>query len=403
MKKLLLNPKFSFDMDDINRSDMLEVNIGCGLKSYCVGWLALLAHYEVKLPGEYLNRISFYDTNFNVLNNRAGKLMSIAPRVAIKDGYYLIPNFTKYVINKRGDVKNLKTWESLSWQMNAYGYNTVNVYDADKRGYRSVAVHLLLGYTFIANNSLSENVVIDHIDGNKLNLNLDNLEWVTSGENNRRALLSGLRSDNLMCEVRDVTNFEVSKYCSISEACRAIGFNSKQQITTIYNGEIIPKLLKNRYEIRLLDDDREWYHQSPWNVRPIIEGPFEILNIETNEKFIAQTLKQSSNIMGVDHSVISNRLTKSTIESVNGFAIRFLSNDPWPEVIRERVYVAPRTISVKNIDTGEVVILDSINKVHLHTGIDKQTLRAKLRKGVPHKGFLYTEINTHSPHVAKVA
>ena len=56
--------------------------------------------------------------------------MSIAPRVMIKDGYYLIPNFTKYVINERGDVKNLKTWESLSWQMNAYGYNTVNIYDA---------------------------------------------------------------------------------------------------------------------------------------------------------------------------------------------------------------------------------------------------------------------------------
>ena len=64
MKKLLLNPRFSFGVEDVNRSDMLEVNIGCGLKTYCVGWLALLAHYEVKLPGEYLNKISFFDTDF---------------------------------------------------------------------------------------------------------------------------------------------------------------------------------------------------------------------------------------------------------------------------------------------------------------------------------------------------
>lgn len=396
MKKLLLNPRFSFGVEDVNRSDMLEVDIGCGLKTYCVGWLALLAHYEVKLPGEYLNKISFFDTDFKVLNNRVGKLMSIAPRVVIKDGYYLIPNFTKYVINERGDVKNLKTWESLSWQMNAYGYNTVNIYDADKSGYRGVAVHLLLGYTFIVNNSPSENVVIDHVDGDKLNIRLDNLEWVTSSENNRRALVGGLRTDNLACEVRDVTNFEVTEYVSVSEACRAIGFNSKQSLTTVYNGEIIPNLLKNRYEIRLLSEEREWYHQSAWNVRPIIEGPFEILNVETKEKFIAQTLKQSSIIMGVDHSVVSNRLSKPVIESVNGFAIRFPSNDPWPEVIQERVYIAPRTISVENIDTGEVVILDSINKVHLYTGIDKQTLRSKIRKGIPHKGFRYIEIQHKS-------
>ena len=382
---------------------MLEVDIGCGVKSYCVGWLALMAHYEVKLPGEYLNKISFFDTDFKVLNNRAGKLMSIAPRIAIKDGYYLIPNFTKYVINKSGDVKNLKTWESLSWQLNAYGYNTVNIYDADKAGYRGVAVHLLLGYTFIVNNSPSEYVVIDHVDGDKLNLDLDNLEWIASGENNRRALISGLRADNLVCEVRDVTNFEVTKYISVSEACRAIGFNSKQQLTTVYNGEIIPNLLKNRYEIRLLNDERDWYHQSAWNVRPIIEGPFEILNVETKEKFIAQTLKQSSEIMGVDHGVVSNRLSKPTIESVNGFAIRFITDDVWPDVIPERVYVAPRTISVENTYTGETVILDSINKVHLHTGIDKQTLRNKIRNGIPHKGFRYTEILTQSPHVAKVA
>lgn len=44
MKKLLLNPRFSFGVEDVNRSDMLEVNIGRGLKTYCVGWLALLAH-----------------------------------------------------------------------------------------------------------------------------------------------------------------------------------------------------------------------------------------------------------------------------------------------------------------------------------------------------------------------
>lgn len=64
------------------------------------------------------------------------------------------------------------------------GYPSVNLYNGTKKG-KTVYVHRLVAQAFIPNpNNLP---FINHIDGDKTNNNIENLEWCTCKENNIHA------------------------------------------------------------------------------------------------------------------------------------------------------------------------------------------------------------------------
>lgn len=70
------------------------------------------------------------------------------------------------------------------------GYPTVQLY-CGNRVRKDYQVHRLVAEAFLDN---PENKpVIDHIDGNKQNNHVNNLEWVTVRENNVRAYQTGLK------------------------------------------------------------------------------------------------------------------------------------------------------------------------------------------------------------------
>lgn len=58
-------------------------------------------------------------------------------------------------------------------------------------------VHRLVAKTFIPN--LENKKEVNHKDGNGLNNNLDNLEWVTNSENQKHSYKNGFRKVNKKC------------------------------------------------------------------------------------------------------------------------------------------------------------------------------------------------------------
>ena len=86
-----------------------------------------------------------------------------------------IPNM-HYSISSEGRVRNDETNKMKSMDATSDGYHKVDLYSNGKR--TSVRVHRLVAEAFIPNpNKLPQ---INHIDGNKENNNVKNLEWVNN-------------------------------------------------------------------------------------------------------------------------------------------------------------------------------------------------------------------------------
>ena len=94
----------------------------------------------------------------------------------------------KYYITPQGDVVNAKG-KTLAPTINKKtGYKTVSLWRNNIGS--SKTIHRLVALTYLTNpNNLPE---VNHIDGNKLNNHVDNLEWVTRSENMIHAYATGL-------------------------------------------------------------------------------------------------------------------------------------------------------------------------------------------------------------------
>lgn len=134
--------------------------------------------------------------------------------------YYLVSDF--------GNVYSANTNRLMTKTLSTDGYNVCTVRTIYNTGV-TVYIHRIEMLTFKYEPGC-EDLSIDHIDCNKTNNHISNLEWVTLGENTRRASANGLLltgEDAPWTKVTDAMVHEICKmYVSgygISEISRSIG------------------------------------------------------------------------------------------------------------------------------------------------------------------------------------
>lgn len=143
------------------------------------------------------------------------------------NGAYLISNFGNMKSTERYCYHGDKPWlvkeRLLSKVVGHTGYIEYQV--TYNKKHRSEKAHRLVAEAFIPNPENKPQV--NHIDGNKQNNRVENLEWCTNGENSKHAFRTGLNHANYtpsnsrkILQINKDTNEIIAKYPSINAALR---------------------------------------------------------------------------------------------------------------------------------------------------------------------------------------
>ena len=139
-----------------------------------------------------------------------------------------LPINTRYKVNKYGDILGQKGF-ILKPGTDTAGYKFVNIHD-DKKVFH-LSVHRAVALTFIPNpNNYPQ---VNHIDLDKTNNHVDNLEWCTNKQNHDHSIskpvqMLDIKTGKVVKEfkaVRDVNEyFNAQAHQSVSKCCNNVPY-----------------------------------------------------------------------------------------------------------------------------------------------------------------------------------
>ena len=178
-------------------------------------------------------------------STRFWKFSKIESRT-FKDHFY-IPGFTNYVISEKGNIVSLYTGTKLSTHVSKTGYPSVRLV-RDDRSEVIMTLHRLLVSVFKDWGSDADTLHVDHLDGDKLNHSLENLDLVSQKTNIRRAVESNFYRPEELKEyfLRDFKTEETATFMIIADLARYIGVNDAT-VKYHLNKELNTSLIKGRF------------------------------------------------------------------------------------------------------------------------------------------------------------
>lgn len=411
--------------------------------SVCPTKLAYLAYFEVDLGPEYLDRLDdfeFYPINEKIIGDKFFAWLSRP--IEFEDGFRLIANHPSYCVNKEGYVKSLKTG-------NVYRPGNKAEYPVTSlmvRGVvKDVRLHRLIADAWVENPLPGVKIYVNHMDGDKGNNDIDNLEWVTVRENNLHAYNNGMKAA-CSCRVRDIRTGEVLAFPTVSQACCHMGIQNRvaSQLSTVRPQTLIGEF----FEVRISTDDRPWFYEGKeapvradrytftitlpdgtvdviggtrelnskygiWNdrnarhaaqlfVEKYPDHRIELIDsydrrviqcmiVETRYVIETDTIADMSRKVGVHKNTILDQVSRNVQQIIEGKVFRRKSDEPWKEPFTQAPTSA-KCILARNATTQEEVKYVSLRKVAEHFDVDRSLIKLRIKNKSEYKGWTFTEI-----------
>lgn len=123
------------------------------------------------------------------------------------------PELSDYLISEDGRIFSKKSNKLMSTHL-------INGYVVFVNGNNTYAINRLIGETFNPNKN-SDDLMADHIDGNPLNNNKNNIQWITQKENIAKRMVDTSHPRKVIR--KDLNGIIIDEFASVTEASEVIG------------------------------------------------------------------------------------------------------------------------------------------------------------------------------------
>lgn len=233
----------------------------------------------------------------------------------------------KYLVSNYGQVR-INNGKILNQSYDSKGYLKVQLYINKKQICRKV--HRLVALTFLDNYNDKEQV--NHIDGDKTNNNVCNLEWVTCKENVEHAYKTGLsktgveRHSSKKIVLMNEKNEIISQYSNISTLSKIVNIgDSKIAKTMSNNGLHIEQIDKISSEYPLDLRLNSFYQRHTYCPIAIYDDNMNILAIYSNINLMTQFTILSESIGNKANLLIPIRHKKRGKQFENYYHLKKLT------------------------------------------------------------------------------
>ena len=366
---------------DAQDHKVVNVQSWDGKRDYRVIDLVALQFKSLKIPKESFGKVIAFVIDGNKNNTHAvnigyrfegGKL-----EVAGYPGFYHIPSCTAFGINEEGDLLTISTGtHTRKWQVTPANKDTNS-----KGGYyvttawfskaRTIGLfrHRALCLVFKDYPDNVDKMTVNHKNGVPGDDWLDNLEWVTRGQNNLHAYVNDLKNQHKRVLCRDVRTGEVVEYYSISECSRVLGYASDETIRFRLYKSKFSQVFEDGKQFKLKNDTRDWIipRDSEAAIKTAMQKiPVKVRNCSNLIEINYPTIIDAGFATGIKSGTIQWRLSRNDDSPLFGYQFKYFNDSTiWSNFTKQNLQdsLVPNSFSVdcRNYITGENISFDSVN------------------------------------------
>lgn len=382
----------------------VEIEWVNGKRHYSIAILVLVTYNGWFIPDHLLDQVVpiYLNNNKNdcSYSNLTYRFEGNSLPVEDLDGFYYIPNFGKYAINKAGELINIETLKYKTWSItppnetrNTQGGYRYNRVVRDDGVSVTLFRHRALWTAFNAFGSEIYDYVINHKNGICGDDRLENLELVTYLANNIHAVINGLRRDNRVVYSKNIKTGQELKFASLTQCATHFGFtHSSHIVSRITSGKIYSDYLVFKY------NEGDWPNYDLENTKiSIAKSTNQIMarDVHDGTILVFNGTFEGERLTGVKAGSILSHVKNKTVIPINGWNFRYthLEQD-WP-VFNEYHLRIFKAFPIYPSD-GLFVTYCENNKKEFFESVSMACQKLKL-----HKRIIYDHVKTGKSYKSK--